>query len=58
MASIERRTVGGHRVLFVSPSVLALGLMATAVLASLPPIILLPVGQRQIAGLMGGAVKE
>ena len=34
-------------------------LMATAVLASLPPIILLLVGQRQIAaGLMGGAVKE
>jgi len=59
MANIGWRTVGGHRVLFVSPSVLALGLMATAVLASLPPIILLPVGQRQIAaGLMGGAVKE
>jgi multiple sugar transport system permease protein len=33
--------------------------MATAVLASIPPIVLLLVGQRQIAaGLMGGAVKE
>ena len=59
MASIGWRTVGGHRVLFVSASVLALGRIATAVLASLPPIILLLVGQRQIAaGLMGGAVKE
>jgi len=34
-------------------------LMATAVLASIPPIVLLLMGQRQItAGLMGGAVKE
>ena len=33
--------------------------MATAVLASIPPIVLLLLGQRQIAaGLMGGAVKE
>jgi len=34
-------------------------LMATAVLASIPPVVLLLLGQRQIAaGLMGGAVKE
>lgn len=34
-------------------------LMATAVLASIPPIVLLLLGQRQItAGLTGGAVKE
>jgi len=33
--------------------------MATAVLASIPPIVLLLMGQRQLAeGLMGGAVKE
>ena len=33
--------------------------MATAVLASIPPIVLLLAGQRQVtAGLMGGAVKE
>jgi multiple sugar transport system permease protein len=33
--------------------------MATAVMASVPPIVLLLLGQRQItAGLMGGAVKE
>jgi multiple sugar transport system permease protein len=34
-------------------------IMATAVLASIPPIVLLLFGQRRItAGLMGGAVKE
>lgn len=33
--------------------------MATAVIASIPPIVLLLVGQKQVtAGLMGGAVKE
>jgi len=34
-------------------------IMATAVLASIPPVVLLLLGQRHItAGLTGGAVKE